>query len=743
MSRDRDVVEKVIASLKNIGRFELSPLRESENGACYKAVDPNRRIAVSIRILWPHDFADGDEQVRKLFTQARAAQALEHGNIAKVIGSGELDGAFFVVSSFVDGYSLRQNIERSEHLNTWDLIDFARQACVGLESAHARGIVHHALHPENIVLEFDGTTKILDLGLYRGHNPETDPFHPSALYLAPEQIAGHGADRFTNFYSIAVMLYEIATGKLPFAGDSWQTLAESAQNEIAEPIKLSAAVPPGINAAIMKALSRDRSARFQSGPELVRALEEYKAFGKPPSPVAPPPKPKVVPINGNTGAAAAPAPVRNPFATAPDLVHPNDSEIEAPSRVISERPMIVDVQDSGTWKRPAPPVAPPPPEPEVIHEPYVESPSKRKVAQEVVLRLAQQAWKVSWKELRKVDPWVYALAFIIIVLASFITRTIAMSFWGTPEENEYTIRQPAPIPAAPPQTASPQQAPAPEMTVPAPEQRAATGAPRRGSHKIPSGVAPALFTPARPLPYAGYSSAMTGTVMVATTPAGARVIVDGKTSQVFTTPQVIPSLAPGIHTLTISKDGYAQATRPVQITAGAQSHLNVQLDLPSGFITVLSNPSTAYIVIDGVSTGHVTPSQVPVSPGTHTLTLRKLGYLEASDTFSVKSGEQQSRNVTLLEAGSTPDIRVAQTSGVRKMFGGNKVTGVRLTVRTTPPGATVVIDGQMVPRTTPVDFGLNPGSYVMEIQLQGYHMLRKTITVQEGSPLVFNETLQP
>jgi phosphatidate phosphatase APP1 len=119
-----------------------------------------------------------------------------------------------------------------------------------------------------------------------------------------------------------------------------------------------------------------------------------------------------------------------------------------------------------------------------------------------------------------------------------------------------------------------------------------------------------------------------------------------------------------------------------------------------------------------------------------------MGYLEASDSFTIKSGEQQSRNVSLLEAGSTPDIHVAQTSGVRKMFS-NKVNGIRLTVRTTPPGATILINGQAVGKTTPVDFGLNPGNYVMEIQLAGYQTLNKTITVEENKPMVLDETLHP
>lgn len=146
-------------------------------------------------------------------------------------------------------------------------------------------------------------------------------------------------------------------------------------------------------------------------------------------------------------------------------------------------------------------------------------------------------------------------------------------------------------------------------------------------------------------------------------------------------------------------------------------------------------------MIDGNDTGRMTPSQVTIAPGAHTLILRKMGYLEATDAISVKPGEQQSRSLALLAAGSTPDIRVAQTSGVRKLFG-NKVSGVRLAVRTNPPGATILINGQSVPKATPVDFGLNPGNYVMDVSLQGYKTIHKTVTVEAGKPLNLDLTLQ-
>ena len=752
MSRDLNVVEKVIASLRNIGNFELSPLREAKQDACFRAVDAGRRISVSIRTLWPSDLPNSEQHFEQLRTQARAAQNLEHGNIAKVIGSGELDGSFFIVSSFADGKSLRQNLSSGDPLSPWDLIDFARQTCVGLESAHSRGVIHHALHPDNIVLQFDGSTKLLDIGLYRANHPESDAFHANAVYLAPEQFTGHNADRSTNFYSVAIMLYEIATGKRPFNGDSWDAVRLSTQQDFPAPVEVNASVPPGISAAIMKALSRDRAARFQSGPEMVRAIEDYKSFGKPEVPVVappPPPKPPSIGIASSSMAAAAPAPIRNPFAPAPDLAHADLSSLINPKQVGFEKPVMVGLQESVPRKPSTPAVAPALEVEEEIPA-FPVQPSKVKVAGETALRLARQGSSSGFKLIKKVDPWVATLAFLGLTVCFFIARTVALSFWPTSRQVASVESAPAPasiapLPEAPAPAAPTAEQPdtnsdaniAPDTTVIYKQ----ASPDRRASRKLLAASNSLKLAKARLLPDSASTATLTGSVIISSVPAGAQVVVDGKSNQGYSTPEVIP-LAPGPHTLTLTKDGYSPASRPVQITAGAQSKVTVQLELPSALLTVQSNPTSAYILIDGVSTGHVTPSQVNVSPGSHTLTLRKMGYVDSSDSVSLKPGDQQSRSLTLLEAGSTSEIRVAQNNGVRKLFG-NKVSGTRLSVHTNPAGATVVINGQTVTKSTPVDFGLNPGNYGMEIRLEGYQTLHKTITVEQGKPLTFDETLHP
>jgi serine/threonine-protein kinase len=718
MSRDRGVVEKVITSLRNIGEFQLSPLRQSADGATFKAADAGRRIAISIRTIWPKS----QEFSQRLAAHARAAQPIDHGNLAKVIGSGDLDRAFFIVSSFIDGLSLRQNLLTGDRPNTWDLIDFARQACTGVEWLHSRGLVHHALHPDNIVFQFDGTARLLDIGFFRENSPVNTPFFSTAVYLAPEQLAGRPADQATNFYSVAIMLYEIATGKLPYNGDNWDELSSNSQGKIAEPIELNSELPRGVNAAIVKALSLDRAARYASGPEFVRALEDYKSFDKPAVVTVPP------------MARAAAAPVQ--FArSAPSFGLETESMGGAwdPPPAISVKPVAV--------------VEPPPPPPVEVPEPEPEppQPSKIDVAKEAALRTAKQLATQAHRTAKKMNPWAVGLALLIFILFGFLIRTIVFSFSGAPS----TAQVPASSVAdTKPETNVPAPDPTPVVAVePAVPEKQFQEVVTKHARKLPKApkaaaqpaVAVAIVQPSSdPNAFSPYF----GSVIVQTNPAGVRVVVDGKSNLAFTSPLVISLLSPGTHVLEFSKDGYNAVTRSVEITAGARSAVQVQLAVPAATLAVASNPSGAYILIDGANTNRVTPAQVAVPPGSHTLTLRKLGYLEVSEQLTLQSGEQQSRNVSLLLAGSTPDIRVAQTGGIRKLFG-NKVTGVRVTVRSNPAGATVSINGQTVPRNTPVDFGLNPGNYAMEIHLDGYQTVHKTITVETGKPLSFDESLHP
>lgn len=723
MSRDRTVVEKLLLSLRSIGNFELEPLRQDQWGACFKAVDPNRRIAVSIKTCWPPS-----ELLERYKEQASAAQQFDQPNIARAIGSGDLDGAFFTVTSYVHGASLRDTL-KNERLNTWDLIDLARQVTLGLDYAHSRHVVHRALHPGNIVLEHDGATQILDFGWHHADNPSEEPLTPAGFYLAPEQFDGHPPDRISNYYSLALMLYEVATGRQPFRGDNWAEVYANAEEPITPAIEINPAVSPGINTVIMRALARDRGERYHSGAEFLHALEDYKSLEKPaaPVPVAPPatspilgvgvgsPRPPVVP---------PPAPPHFSEPEKPRLDPRLDLESEQRSRIPDSRPSLMSLQDNLTWNPPAQE----PPEPEEPFEP-VQEPPRYLVILKKTGALAQ---KTAREVFKRVDPWVFVLVTCVLLLVGFLGRTLHRSLSSRSETAAF---QQAATPTPTPESTAEEQAAVPE------EELAADS----GGAVVPTGARPRPRRNARganaPLPFPTPAPvANPGSVAVTTIPSGAQIAIDGKPGQVFTSPQTIDQLAPGVHTLTISKAGYQTASRQVMIVTGTIAKVAVQLNAPPGYLTVTSNPSGAYIVIDGRDTTRVTPSQVPVSPGAHTLTVRRLGYLEENVAFNINSGEQQSRGVSLLVAGNTPDIKVLAN---RKLFGSNKVTGVKVSVVTQPPGARITVNGQEIGRPSPVDFSLNPGNYVFNISADGYRPIRRVINIQEGQPVVLNERLQP
>src|SRR5512146_2752614 len=164
-----------------------------------------------------------------------------------------------------------------------DFMDLARQVCTGLDHAHHHGLFHTNLHPGNIVVELDGTAKILDFGIPKDIPPDDDRLR----YAAPEQLRGNPPDARVNLFSWGAILYELLTRRPAFAGCDREALPPA-------PHAVDAAIPEGISRALMKALALDPAERYASGQDLVAALEDRVAQRPLPVPVpcTEPPVPK-------------------------------------------------------------------------------------------------------------------------------------------------------------------------------------------------------------------------------------------------------------------------------------------------------------------------------------------------------------------------------------------------------------------------------------------------------------------
>ena len=247
-----------------------------------------RRVAVKV-VTAAHDPA----RVRRFEQEARTAGALEHPHVLAVYDLGEQDGVPFLVTELLEGHTLRTVID-GPRLPPAQVQGLALQLARGLAAAHARGIVHRDLKPENLFLTDDGRLKILDFGLARLSGDEergpaltmTGAIFGTPGYLSPEQARGEKVGPPSDIFSAGAILYELLSGQRAFPGAS---LIESAHLTLnVQPPPLPPAVPPPLAALVARCLEKAPARRFQSGAELLRALDALD----PAAPVTLPPRPR-------------------------------------------------------------------------------------------------------------------------------------------------------------------------------------------------------------------------------------------------------------------------------------------------------------------------------------------------------------------------------------------------------------------------------------------------------------------
>ncbi len=228
---------------------------------------------------------------------------------------------------------------------------------------------------------------------------------------------------------------------------------------------------------------------------------------------------------------------------------------------------------------------------------------------------------------------------------------------------------------------------------------------------------------------------------VATVPAGAKINFDG--SPLCESPCTLTDIAPGQHVVYASKSGFGPESRTVNLKPGASSSISISLASLAAVLSVSSNPAGGVVVIDGQDSGKLTPTQLTLNkPGTHTVLIRRNGYLEATQSVNVQTGQTTTVNVKLTQLGQTDDIRSAGGK-FKKVFGrGDSASMGIVSVKTQPKGAQIMVNNRVLDKTAPFDFYLNPGTYVIDVTMSGYKSLHKVVEVQEGEKVQIEETLQ-
>lgn len=693
-------------SLETVGRYEIiGELGRGAMGVVYKAKDPTigRTVALKTMRLDVHGL-DAAEMVRRFQNEARAAGVLNHPNIVTIYDAGQQDGIFYIAMEFIQGTTLHELIAEKHILTTEEVIQYSRQICKGLDYAHSHGIVHRDVKPANIMITANGTVKIMDFGIAKsgGSMTSTGQVLGTPNYMAPEQVKGRQLDGRSDLFSFGVILYEMLTGEKPFVGQNVTTIIYKIVNEhpIA-PRDLDVTVHPGLSAIVMKALAKIPEERYQSGADLVRDLESYKSLS----------------TSNTTAARVSNAPMH---ATSGSPAYPSsalDKTVVLPVKVVA-----------GSTVRSADPA------PALVKNPI---PMRRNVA---------SSNRPRKKLLAAVVAGVVALGSVVGLFAYSRTRS-----------KIHQIESAAKSPETPaPQAAGPSSAqPAAQTSTSQAQQPTGVSGPEKANNGIIARDTTVKYvshasSASQPMVKITKAAASPNQVFTqqsglkfASKPDGAKVEVDGWSEPAWVTPFTAANLAAGVHTVVFTKTGFISQTRTVESVVGKS--LDVVADLVPAVSTIVvnSNPQGANIWLDGRDSGMVTPAQLTVDKGVHRISVRKTGYKDAATEATLAEGQTTSFSPVLLSVAQHTDNGPG-SNPLRRIFGMDTVPEGKglVHVRTSPEGATIVVDGRVAPKRSNARWPAEPGIYTIALQMDGYKTVHRNIRVQRGKISNLDEILE-
>jgi len=756
-----------------IGRFEIQgQLSRSAFATVYKALDTETKQIIALKVVALNNLADRDDLVKTVFEEADRSKPLNSHNIAVLYGVGDEEGQLLAGAEYVQGNSVATTLARKDGFSIWDLQDIARQICHALDHAQVHKVVHHSLEPAKVMVQWDGMVKVLGFGISSMNALSgASTGVPEVLhYTSPEQLRGETCDHRSALFSLGAILYEMATERKAFAGDTAEQIRAAILDTVPPlPHRLKANLSPALSALIMKAISKSPDNRFQGGQELVRELEQCNASATKIAPPAAAVKPKVQvagaaagvgarpttkpgapPQPGTTTPAAAGKPMPKPMASAagpatakpaskpgfsvdPMMAEPDESSASVAKTSFSELEELPPLKEAfvpSISPEPAaedvPPMLPPLPGKKVVEK---QSIPVREVAQKAIA------------ELRKTPPKLYlygagaAALLIVIIVSAMAMHNYLADHDGDTSRAAVAPAKTAPKQVTPPPVAETPAPPAPQLEIaPPPAQPEATltveeqpqtpETGRRGRTKTHE-VAPVLAQ-----------------LTVSSVPPGAQITFDG--SPLCQSPCTLTDIAPGQHVVAATKSGFSSQSRTIHLKAGT-STVALQLNaVAATTLMVSSTPPGGAIVIDGRDTGRLTPTLFSFDrPGAHTVVVKRSGYLEETSTVNVQSGQAANANLTLKRLGETEDIRGAGGK-FKKVFGrGESASMGIVSVKTQPKGAQIMVNNRTLDKTAPFDFYLNPGTYEINISMSGYRTLHRVINVEQGEKVAIEESLTP
>jgi len=259
-------------------RYEvISVVGRGGMGTVYRARDLELDEELAIKTVRPELVTD-EVLVERFKDEIRLARRITHRNVVRIHDFGEWGGVYYLTMEFVEGITVRELLDTRGKLDVSPALAIAAQLADSLAVAHAEGIIHRDIKPQNLLLDAEGVLKVMDFGVARlaqgaPGRTEAGLIVGTPAYMAPEQLMAEGIDARSDLYAAGVVLYECLTGQLPHDAESFMALiAKVLHEDITSPIEVNPDIPPALSALIVRLLAKDPAQRMQSAEELAKQL---------------------------------------------------------------------------------------------------------------------------------------------------------------------------------------------------------------------------------------------------------------------------------------------------------------------------------------------------------------------------------------------------------------------------------------------------------------------------------------
>jgi predicted Ser/Thr protein kinase len=689
--------------LTKAGRYDVvRELGRGSMGIVYQGYDPviGRTVAIKTMLtegLSPQEFEEFKARFQR---EAQAAGVLSHPNIVNIFDYGEDNGILYLIMEYLEGKSLEKLVEGQNILPIETIIPMYDQVCGALDHAHQHGIVHRDIKPANIMILDNGLVKVTDFGIAKMVSmgmTQAGQVLGTPNYMSPEQVKGRQVDGRSDIFSLGVILYDLLTGEMPFSGQNVTTVIYKIINENPiPPRELDATIHPGLSYVVCKALAKSPDERYQTCRALADDLRNFKCLGTAPSATI---KVNIPTLQITEAERAAALPVES---LAPPVAPP-EAAVIAPASAYQKllaSPMgwaliamlgvvILGVLGGARYlylhKRKL----------QVVPLPVGQLLVESNIAGAQISIDGQSGpnWVTPYT-IPALSPGSHQ---VVVSKEGYndYQQTVTVEGGKTNSLNASLTEQ---APGAPVQGATEQA-------------RAGKGKRSAKENEVPGAVAGSLRS--------GVATKM-GQLLVTANVEAAKISVDGHSEPDWVTPHSSTiALSAGTHYVVVSKDGYDDYERSLTIEGGKTATLNAHLSVGIGEVIIVTTPPGLDVFIDGKLIGR-SPTHQSLNAGDHKYVIQGPGVEPSENSFNLPSGAI--KRITL------------------RLGGEVAATGI-VTVKTIPPGASIMADDRPIEGQTPTSFSLPVGKHTLYITLLGFRPVRQPIEVKASGTVPVNVTM--